>query len=240
MKKLNRFRLFNYKPSDGKTGLFSRSYKAGSKFLALFAFLLITPLYGQLDIGSDVVSRYVWRGTDFGNAASIQPYISYASGGLEIGAWSSWALTSGGANENDLYVAYSFGPAGIAVTDYYFPISAGIPGSDFFDYDSETGSHILEVSGSVATGPVGFLAAMNFHGDPDNSLYVEGSYTILDEEDMSASLTIGAGNEAYVTDEEGGFSAVNIALSVTKDMYMASYIINPEAKIAFLVFGISL
>ena len=30
------------------------------------------------DIGADVVSRYVWRGTQFGTGAHIQPYMSYA------------------------------------------------------------------------------------------------------------------------------------------------------------------
>lgn len=40
----------------------------------------------QFGLGADVVSRYVWRGTDFGNAASVQPYISYTAGVLEIGA----------------------------------------------------------------------------------------------------------------------------------------------------------
>ena len=40
----------------------------------------------SLSIGADVVSRYVWRGTDFGDGVSVQPGISYSMGNVEIGA----------------------------------------------------------------------------------------------------------------------------------------------------------
>ena len=37
------------------------------------------------DFGADVVSSYVWRGTQFGEGPHIQPYISTGKGGFEIG-----------------------------------------------------------------------------------------------------------------------------------------------------------
>ena len=87
----------------------------------------------QLDFGADVVSRYIWRGTDFGDAVSAQPWISYSANGFEVGAWSSWAWDDPAANENDLYVSYSTGLFGVAVTDYYFrrrhPLTTAISAS---------------------------------------------------------------------------------------------------------------
>mgnify|MGYP001369321447 CR=1 FL=1 len=43
-----------------------------------------------LSASVDIASRYVWRGTDFGNSPSIQPGITYTSGALTLGAWSAW------------------------------------------------------------------------------------------------------------------------------------------------------
>ena len=212
-----------------------------TKIKSLLMFVIavsVTPLYGQLDIGSDVVSRYIWRGTDYGNSASIQPYISYTIGGFEAGAWSSWAITSPGPNENDLYLSWSGDLVGVTLTDYYFPVAAGAPGSDFFDYDAENGSHTLEVTGSLGTGPFTAMAAVNFLGDPDNSVYLEGSYQVLSEENLSADVTVGAGNAVYVSSPEKGLNVVNMALNVVKGSYLASYVLNPEARISWLVFGI--
>ena len=39
------------------------------------------------DFGADVVSSYVWRGTQFGEGPHIQPYISAGKGGFEVGLW---------------------------------------------------------------------------------------------------------------------------------------------------------
>lgn len=238
-----------YRSSPARRAIHSRS--AGRKkapqvpgrllLWLLGPLLLLAPLAGtlhaQFDLGADVVSRYIWRGTDFGNAASIQPYVSYGLGNLEIGAWSSWALTSSQANENDLYLTYSLGPVGLTLTDYYFPVQTGQ--SDFFDYNSDTGSHILEASGLVGSDDLALLVAYNFSGDPDHSAYVEGNYAFYSNEDISAGLSIGAGNQVYVTEASGNWNIVNLALNVTRDRYMVSYILNPEADISWMVLGIS-
>ena len=96
----------------------------------LYTLLLSTILYGEITIGADVVSRYVWRGTDFGNAAAVQPSIetvilnsTYGPfGPITIGAWGSWALNGAtNGNECDLYASTTVGPVGIIITDYFFP-----------------------------------------------------------------------------------------------------------------------
>lgn len=194
-----------------------------------------TFLSAQVDIGSDLVSRYVWRGTDFGNSASVQPYLSYSFASLEVGAWASYPLTNDaiGSNENDLYIGYSLGDLGLTLTDYYFPETA-----NFSDYSSDGGFHILEFSASYAVGPVSALAAFNFSGDSDNSLYIELGYEILADENGALGCVLGLGNGAYSSDTE--FSAVNLALTASRGDYSASYIINPDADTNYLVFAYSL
>ena len=48
------------------------------------------PATAEVGIGADVVSRYIFRGTDFGNAVTVQPGLTYSTDSFEIGAWSSW------------------------------------------------------------------------------------------------------------------------------------------------------
>ena len=129
------------------------------------------PVLAEVGLGADVVNRYVWRGTDFGNAVSVQPGISYATGAIEVGAWSSWAINGGGANENDLYVSFAAGPVGITVTDYFFPANSGV-GDNFFEYGDD-GAHIIEVMGSFETGPLSLAAAINVIGsDSEDSFWI--------------------------------------------------------------------
>ena len=187
----------------------------------------------EIGLGADVVSRYVWRGTDFGNAVSVQPGISFSKEAVEIGAWSSWAISGGGANENDLYVTYSVGQLSVTVTDYYFPANA--PG-DFFNYSDEDGVHILEASAGVDLGMASVMAAFNFLGDADDSFWVEASLPLAAlSGDTEVGLTVGAGNGVYTTDGDPGVASVS--LDVSDGDYFASYILNPEAEISFLVFG---
>ncbi len=193
------------------------------------------PADAEIGVGADVVSRYVWRGALLDDNLSVQPFLSYSSGNLEIGAWSSWAATSSGANENDLYVTYSSGPIAITVTDYYFPNGAG---SDFFSYSDKDAIHQLEVMGSYGQGPIGVTAAAILSGDPDTPIYIEGSYELMSDDDASASLTAALGTENYYT-SDGDPALINVGLSVTKGDYTAQYILNPDAEQAWMVFMMS-
>ncbi|SVE04924.1 uncharacterized protein METZ01_LOCUS457778, partial [marine metagenome] len=86
----------------------------------------------EFDIGADVVSRYVWRGTDFGDSPAIQPSMSasFIDGQLEIGYWGSFAINSNvGPNELDMYLTYNAGSVSITLTDYFFPSYTGDHGS---------------------------------------------------------------------------------------------------------------
>jgi hypothetical protein len=122
----------------------------------------------NFDFGADLVSRYVWRGTQFGGASpALQPGASIGIGGLEIGTWGSYSL--GGVNpaqEFDLYVSYTFADMiTVTLNDYFFPVE----GVDYkyFNYKEEETGHILEASVSfngTENFPISLLLAMNFYG----------------------------------------------------------------------------
>ena len=123
----------------------------------------------SLNAGADFMSRYVWRGTQFGgNAPSIQPAISLAAGNFEIGVWG--AFSTAGANvgqEVDLYVSYSFlnEMFTATLTDYFFP-AEGV-NYDYFEYSKDKTGHILE--GALSFNgtekiPLSLLLAVNFYG----------------------------------------------------------------------------
>ena len=202
--------------------------------IAVMATLTATPTLAEVSLGTDVVNRYVWRGTDFGNSVSVQPGMSYASGAVEIGAWSSWAISDGAANENDLYVSFAAGPVGITVTDYFFPANSGA-GDNFFEY-GDNGAHIIEVMGSFESGALSLGAAINVLGsDSENSFWVEAGYGLGEFGGADVGLSVGGGNGAYTTDTDPNLVAVGV--NVSSGDYFGSYIVNPEKETAFMVFG---
>ena len=201
----------------------------------------------EFGIGADVYNRYFFRGTDFGDAVAVQPYISYTQGAIELGAWSSWSITSApGGNENDLYVTYSAGPLALTFTDYFFPTVLAAShhdptasASEFLDYGSE-GAHFLEIMASYDLGSLSITGAFNFHGDPDDSYYVEIGLPLaaLSDDETDVSLSAALGNGAYVVEDDP--TLVFVGLNVSQGDYSASYIVNPDSELSFLVFGKSL
>jgi len=192
----------------------------------MYSLLVLSMLYGEVTIGADVVSRYVWRGTNFGNAAAVQPGIETAVGPVTLGAWGSWSISPGPAdasgNECDLYASTTVGPVGLTLTDYFFPAYAGT------DSLLNVDIHVFELSAGADVGPVSVLAAANVSGDDDNSTYLELTY---------GAFSLGLGNGAYSTD--GEFAPVSIGVSASRDNFSASYIINPDQETSFLVFGVN-
>ena len=221
-------------------------------------------------IGADIVSRYVWRGTDFGESMAVQPALTLGFGGLEVGAWGSYSVSASGAgaNENDIWATYTVAASSGAsfsfgFTDYYFPG----PGADGFFV---TDGHLLELSASF-TGPESFpvslYAGRMSRNDPDNSLYLEASVPVSGFEGVDLGLTAGmvaGASEFYAT---SGTAFVNLGISASTDWEISdsfslpmsvSYILNPnrpgddghidehmneeedDTDRAFLVFAVSL
>jgi hypothetical protein len=239
-------------------------------YISLLLFVLsisLTP-YSQLQaqdeeskspisIGADLVSRYVWRGVDFGASPSIQPYIQASFGGFAIGAWGAYATNSTGAQEMDLYASYTFleDIVTVTLTDYFFPNEFSLNGShNYFDWSTDStgaGGHFLEAMGSfngLEDIPLSLAVGYAFYGDANNSIYIElgYSFSILD-------VFLGMGNGAYtiIDDENTGddkFGVVNLGLSASKEIPITeryalpisvALFTNPNAEQIHLVFGIS-
>ena len=214
---------------------FSSSFKFS--LLILIALMSTNISYSQ-DFGADLVSSYVWRGTQFGSGAHIQPYMDLGSGNLTGGVWGSFPTSAkGGGNELDLWVSYDFGPLALTVTNYTFPGEAGAysKGEGLFNGD------YTEIAAS--TSIIGVDLSAGYFTEVE-ALYIELGTSI-----GAVDFALGYGDDQsdpFYAD--GGSGLVNMSFSGSKDIQISdsyalpvfgSFIINPEAETAFLVFGIS-
>lgn len=208
--------------------------------LVLFTFLPAVEAVAQISLGVDIANRYVWRGTDFGDSPSIQPELSYTTGGFEIGVWGALATTGNPAGtEISPYISYTFetdaGDFSLILTDYTFP---GVGGAWALDGDT----HALEI-GLAYDGLLSVFAGVFIYGDDDNSAYIELGYELND-------IGIFLGFSPTASDEYGtdGFGIINTGISYEKELKItdsfslglnSALILNPTAESLFLVFGIS-
>lgn len=247
--------------------------------ISVFAFSSVTLLKSQdlsgtkssaaklkLNISSDFVSRYVWRGSDFDNSPAVQPTLSLSGSHLEIGAWGSVAV-SNSFREVDLFAKYTIKSVTLILTDYYIPKCNGVPTSPdsrYFMYADKKTAHFIEASvlyKAAGNFPVWLLGGVFLYGNDKRwgydatrdslansyySTYIEAGYTFNIQKnsvDVFAGVTPWAG--AY------GKSAglVNIGLTGSRKIKIsddfeipvkASLIFNPLASQAFLVFGFTI
>lgn len=207
-----------------------------------------------ITIGADFVSRYIFRGLDFGTSPAIQPGIEFGIGGFYIGAWGSYAfLATPTGIEADLYAGYSFNfGLSAGITDYYFPgerltiqavdssslVIAPERDGSYFNYSE---NHYFELNLTQEIGDFYLAANWFFSDNMSNDLYFEAGYSF-----SFLDIFVGAGNEAYTTD--GEFDVVNVGISASKDIKFtekfslplsASLILNPDAEQLHIVFAIS-
>ena len=123
----------------------------------------------QFSTGADLVSRYLFRGTDFGNSPAIQPAVAFSVAGFKAGFWGSYALgqyskqindttvvNMGHYAEFDMYLSYSFKGFTLMAYDYFFPNSLNPnSGNKYYNFKNKTTGHTLEVCLSWA-GPATF------------------------------------------------------------------------------------
>ncbi len=219
--------------------------KKTSKFFTLLVGLVMmfsaTAQAEGFSVGADIVSRYVWRGTQFGDGIAAQPWLSYTFPGIgvEVGAWGSYDLSDDDASEADLYLTIPLGEYfSFTVTDYFFPTGSF---DDYFDY-SDDGAHTIELLAGLDYENFSLFGAVNVSGDDDNSVYVEAGYAFYDKDDYSASLFVGGGDGAYTNGSNamGDFDIVNVGISASKDIFSASYIVNPDLETSWVVLGVTL
>ncbi|TKG89045.1 hypothetical protein EYV94_26170 [Puteibacter caeruleilacunae] len=201
----------------------------------------------NVDVNVDIVSRYMWRGLDFGNAPAVQPGLSLTTGNLSFGAWGSYTLSSNtGGMETDLFLSYAISEHfSIGLTDYFFPSEAlliledhitPVRTGNYFDYDA----HLLELNLGYTQGDFSLSGNYLLHGNEED-IYVEAGYTI-----GKVSLFLGGGNEQYT--EEGDFELTNIGISTSKEVKVsevftpslsATLAVNPNNEMVHFIVGIS-
>ena len=215
------------------------NFSSSFKFTLLTIVALLSPniSYSQ-DFGADLVSSYVWRGAQFGSGAHIQPYMDLGSGNLTGGVWGSFPTSAkGGGNELDLWVSYDFGPLALTVTNYTFPGEGGV----YADGEGLFNGDYTELAASTSIMGVDLSAG---YFTEVEALYVELGFST-----GAVDIAFGYGDDQADGFYEGGGSGlVNMSFSGSKDIQISdnyalpvfgSFIINPEAETAFLVFGIS-
>ena len=215
------------------------NFSSSFKFILLTIVALLSPniSYSQ-DFGADLVSSYVWRGTQFGSGAHIQPYMDLGSGNLTGGVWGSFPTSAkGGGNELDLWVSYDFGPLALTVTNYTFPGEGGV----YADGEGLFNGDYTELAASTSIMGVDLSAG---YFTEVEALYVELGFST-----GAVDIAFGYGDDQADGFYAGGGSGlVNMSFSGSKDIQISdnyalpvfgSFILNPEAETAFLVFGIS-
>ena len=216
-------------------------------------------------ISCDLMSRYVWRGTDFGGSPSIQPGIEYSKGGLTVGTWGAFTTNLPGVQETDLYLSYTLKEKfSLTFTDYFFPDETN-PNFNYFDYRDETTGHVFEATASfngTEKFPLTVLVAANVWGADARKINADGTtgsiqYSTYTELAYSFKyLDVFMGFNLTDPDENVGetgfygdsFGVVNLGISATKEIKITnvfklpltvSLITNPQAEKIFMVAGFS-
>lgn len=220
------------------------------------------------ELGCDIVTSYIWRGSAVYAAMgdqnvlspSFQPAFSLNFKGLELGTWGSVDFT-GTYKELDLYLAYSLKGFTLTMTDYYW--ASDWIADNYFEYQGDSTSHYLEVSLGYKGEKIPFsiLVATMLYGadkqfeDPaksNYSTYIELGYGFkISDYNLDIFLGMTPFDGMYGDGYGGkeGFAIVNTgvtgsrAIQITEKFSLpvkASVIANPQGKKLFLVFGVTI
>lgn len=219
-----------------------------------------------LNVGTDIMSRYVWRGTDYGDSPSIQPTLALTLGSFEIGAWGAFA-TNSFYKEVDLYAKYTYKNLSVMVTDYYIPSVTGAPSAPdirYFRYDNNTTAHTLEGTLQYKrTGKLPFwvLGSAFFYGNDKRwgydaakdttdktyfSSYFEAGYSFAIKKnslDLFLGFTPAAGAYGNTLGVVNAGITGSRRITITDKFELpvkASLIFNPQTSNVFFMFGVTI
>jgi uncharacterized protein (TIGR02001 family) len=215
----------------------------GLGFLGLLSCLVI-PVHAQVNLGLDINSRYVWRGTDFGASPSMQPEISYTVGKFTVGGWAAFATNGNPAgSEIDFFASYAFetnaGNFELMVTDYTFPED---PSGKYFS----ASSHFVELGvGYSGTDrlPISLFTGVFVTNDDDYSIYSELGYSFMNVElsmgfTPAASALYGTNKAGIVTAGIGTSREIPLTESFSFTLN-GQFLVNPYQENAYFLVGFS-
>ena len=211
----------------------------------------------EATISGDIVSQYIWRGQDLGNAA-IQPTLGIAYKGLSLSAWGSYGIAnSDDTKELDLTLTYTIGGFNIGITDYWTN-DGGDPDARYLKYEAHSTNHVFEANVGYDFGFASLQWYTNFAGDDGPNKDGKRAYSrhfeaIVPFKLATVDWTATAGVVPYATDYynewTSGFSVTNVALKASKDIKItdtfsvpifAELSANPRTQKAYLVLGLTL
>ena len=211
----------------------------------------------EATISGDIVSQYIWRGQDLGNAA-IQPTLGIAYKGLSLSAWGSYGIAnSDDTKELDLTLTYTIGGFNIGITDYWTN-DGGDPDARYLKYEAHSTNHVFEANVGYDFGFASLQWYTNFAGDDGLNKNGKRAYSSYFEAIVPFKLatvdwTATAGVVPYATDYynewTSGFSVTNVALKASKNIKItdtfsvpifAELSANPRTQKAYLVLGLTL
>jgi len=243
--------------------------------LLTMVFSLSSNLYAQegsakteenpINISCSLMSRYIWRGTDFGASPNIQPGIEYSKSGFKIGAWGAYATNFQGYQESDLYLGYTFYKEmfTLMVTDYYF--QKDTIKQNYFNYKDATTGHVLEATlmfNGTENLPLSVMIATNIYGadakkinndgtigNNQYSTYAELTYSFkYFDMFMGANLTQADADKGETGYYGNSMGIVNLGITATKEIKITNHyelpitvsiITNPQANKIYFVAGLS-
>lgn len=223
--------------------------------IAIIMMATVSTLHAEIEttVGADVVSRYVWRGCDLGDAA-IQPALGVSAAGFDLSLWGSTGIVNfTDTKELDITLSYGIAGLSVGVTDYWF--NAGPePYGRYFKYGKETTNHVFEAFAGYDLDFASISWYTNFAG---NDFKADGSRAFssyceiaapfsLGDTDWSASVGfVPFGTPFYGTE---GFALTNLSLTASKELGItdsfslpvsAGVTVNPSAETAYFVIGVS-
>ncbi len=222
--------------------------------IAIIAVFTTASVKAQFSVDADLVSNYVWRGveqdlTNTKGTPNIQPTITFTTGKFTFGVWGSTGIL-GSVKEVDVYATYALSSLfSLTVTDYNWNFS-----KSYFAYGTGT-DHVFEGSlnyAGVESFPLSVSLNTMFYGADKTasakqaySTYLELAYPISD----NTKLFVGGSLNESANYGTTGLGLTNIALKSTKTITITDKFslpvygvvgVNPTAKDAFLVLGVTL
>ena len=227
------------------------------KKIALVALVMTVgaPVCAEVEttVGADVVSRYIWRGCDLGEAA-IQPSLGVSAAGFDLSLWGSTGIVRfADTKEFDITLSYSVAGASVGITDYWFNVGPE-PEGRYFRYDEKATNHVFEAFVGYDLGFASITWNTNFAG---NDYKANGDFAFSSYCELSAPFSAGGADwtatlgvvpfesPLYGTD---GFAVTNVSLTAVKSLEItdsfslpisAGVTLNPCSEMAYFVLGIS-
>lgn len=220
---------------------------------AMFMFPAMAQDSPELSMGTDIVSRYIWRGQKLGDV-SLQPTLGVSYKGLSLTAWGSVGLSeSKDTKEFDLTLAYTVGGFNVGITDYWFDSA----GDKYFVYGAHSTAHTFEANIGYDFGVVNFQWYTNFAGSDGVTRHNHRAYSSYAEVsapfkavgcDWSATVGCVPYGTSFYSEAPNRFGVTNLALKATKELVLsskfapsvfASVVANPSSQAAYFVCGIT-